>query len=63
MDKNTETLVRDALKSIHSIDHILGLAASGGARSKPTVAQLNEIVTKIDDAKMRLRAALQDRDA
>lgn len=63
MDKNTETLVRDALKAVHKIDRVLGSAASSGPRSKPSMAELNDIVDILGDVKMRLRAALRDRDA
>ena len=45
--KIAKSLVVDCL-------HNLSTAASSGAKAKPTVAQLNEIIAKLTDAKRAL---------
>lgn len=58
MDVVSKSLVENAKSDLDAIDAILAYASAGGARSKPTIAQLNEIVAKLGNARTFLKAAL-----
>lgn len=58
MDAVSKVLVENAKSDLDAIDAILARAAAGGPRSKPTIAQLNDICTKLANARTFLKAAL-----
>lgn len=41
---------------IKHVLHVLAVAAAGGARSKPTIKQLNEIVSRLEGTERLLRS-------
>lgn len=57
-DKTQEQLIRNALADLDAIEQTMGVAASKGARAKPTVAELNSISDRIANARAFLKAAL-----
>jgi len=57
MTMNANAMVAAAHDEVKEVLRILGHAAAGGARSKPTIAQLNEIVSRLENADAFLRTA------
>ena len=58
MDLTTRNLAQCAKDEVDTVLRSLGAAASGGARSKPTVKQLNAMVDSLTNAQTFLKAAL-----
>ncbi|WP_156465073.1 hypothetical protein [Mesorhizobium sp. Root552] len=57
---NRDALINAAHDDVRHVLDILSYAAAGGARSKPTMAQLNDIVAKLENADKFLAAAKQE---
>lgn len=57
MTKEQEAAARSMLAVLETIDGIFDVVASGGSRSRPTVAQLNGIWERVRYAKERAEAA------
>lgn len=54
---NREALISSAHDDVMHALRVLRYAAAGGARSKPTIAQLNDIMARLENADKFLAAA------
>ncbi|MGB3897014.1 MAG: hypothetical protein WA973_00490 [Mesorhizobium sp.] len=54
---NQSALISAAHDDVKYVLHVLAVASAGGPKSKPTIAQLNDIVSRLENADKFLRAA------
>lgn len=54
---DSRALISAAHDDVRHVLDVLAYAAAGGSRSKPTIAQLNDIVARLENADKFLKAA------
>lgn len=59
LDAINKALVQNALDDIKEADRVLAVRASAGARAKPTVSELNDIMRRLENAQAFLKAVLR----